>query len=113
LQATLNEAAVTEHEEHGDGHFVEYTSLPDAVWDYILPEVFEVPVENDAIERMKQVSGLYSKIKGGKTVKKEWEEDSVKKAQLAPDHVQNAASKFMNKSYARLQKLAWQKKSRI
>ena len=75
-QASLCLAAIRHHERTGKGHFVNYDSLPESMWETIAPEYFGVSLSEEAIDNMKNISGVYAK--GGKERnQREWDDEQV------------------------------------
>ena len=52
----------------GKGRFVNYNTLPDRIWDSVMPDYFGVPVSAEALARMKNITKVYAK--GGDDVMK-------------------------------------------
>jgi hypothetical protein len=103
LQASLCEAALREQAVSNKGKFVNYNSLPEAVWDWILPEHFGVPVHAHQIHHMKQVAQQYSKERSSNVT---WEEDSGHKQEMSSAEVQQAVSLFLTRPFERMQRMS-------
>lgn len=109
---SLCEAALKEHESNVKGTFVNYSSLPAAMWTSIVPDILKIPLNRDQIENMKSIGGVYSK--SAPTSKKRWQEgssegfldDSEKKRSKASPKIQNAADTFVSNTYGRLNAFA-------
>uniref|UniRef100_A0A7S1UB23 JmjC domain-containing protein n=3 Tax=Phaeomonas parva TaxID=124430 RepID=A0A7S1UB23_9STRA len=86
--------------EHVKGISVEYTALPEALLEYILPGHFGVSVGPSAEARMMHESETYSK--GRSRGMRTWKDDSAKKEDAATDAVVAAANKLLQPSYDRL-----------
>lgn len=69
-QASLCLAAIREHQRTGKGHFVNYNTLPDSMWEKIVPKYFEVPLSEKGITQMKNISRVYSK--GADNTSQKW-----------------------------------------
>lgn len=98
-------SAIQEHERSGKGRFVNYSQLPDIMWEQILPKEFGVPVDANGIAHMQKVSGVYSKGRGYKA-NKEWTEDSTKKLSTAPQSVLQAAELVMRPVFGQMESLS-------
>lgn len=102
--ATLTETAADHiHQSAGLGRAVNYVSLPDILYEKILP-AWGVTVSEAEIENIQKISGVYSKGRG--KMKGEWHEDSEKKEAAASPEIQQASETFLGESYDRLEKLA-------
>eukprot|EP00537_Pseudo-nitzschia_pungens_P007696 CAMPEP_0172364576 /NCGR_PEP_ID=MMETSP1060-20121228/7661_1 /TAXON_ID=37318 /ORGANISM="Pseudo-nitzschia pungens, Strain cf. cingulata" /LENGTH=206 /DNA_ID=CAMNT_0013087607 /DNA_START=8 /DNA_END=631 /DNA_ORIENTATION=+ len=92
--------------DKGNGRFVEYTQLPERLWEEILPDHFGLgPLSQNDMEHLQLVSGVYSKGRGSKR-KQEWAEDSTEKQETASQEVTDAANRFAGKIYQRMNQLA-------
>lgn len=96
--ASLTESAVAAMQQSPMGRAVNYVDLPNILYEDILPNHFEVPVSDEAKERMIKISGEYSKSRG-KESGQEWHEDSEAKEAKASPEVREAAELFLEKSY--------------
>lgn len=100
-----------ENEGGGDrdvagGRFVGYDQMPGVVWGEVLPDHFGInPMPRDAVPRMEELAGVYSKGRGPKA-NKEWNEDSTRKQETAGPEVIAASELFASKVYRRMSKLS-------
>lgn len=88
-----------------NGSAVNYRDLPSRLWEDILPNAWDLPVTPEAVERMQEVSGVYSKGRGP-AAHAEFEGDSKAKDATASDAMREAAQVFLDESYQRLEQLA-------
>lgn len=103
--ATLTETALFNiRESNGYGVAVNYDTLPNSMYEHLLPKHMGLPVNSQMIDRILQVSAQYSKGRGVR--KKEWEEDSERKEKHANKAVRMAANQFLLESYQALQEWA-------
>jgi hypothetical protein len=110
--AGLSLSAVQEHDRSSSdgkpsmGRFVNYHTMPEVVWEEILPDHFGVdPLPPDAIASMEKAAGLYSKGRGHKK-NEEWKEDTTIKQQTATREVIDAASLLASKVHNRMKELS-------
>lgn len=108
LGALTDTALQSAQRSNGVGLVVNYDTLPQSLYETILPEKFGVPTGPQEIERIQTIAGTYSKGKGEKI---EWKEDSTRKEEAASEEVKKAAETFMQDSYNDLQKVSIKKKS--
>jgi hypothetical protein len=101
--AAITEAAVRALHENAMGIPVDYGTLPDALWESILPQkVLGRPLSQEEIDNMDAVSHQYSKGRGSRHV--EFEGDSEKKEEAATPAIQRAAKEFLQESFDQLSK---------
>jgi hypothetical protein len=100
--ASLCLAAIQEHTTTKHGRFFNYNTLPGSMWETILPQHFGVDVNSDMIERMKEISGVYSK--GRENTTKEWHDDE-KQAGLSNEQ-RKAAHKILKPYYIQMEEFA-------
>jgi hypothetical protein len=100
--ASLCLAAIQEHTKTKHGHFFNYNTLPGSMWETILPKHFGVDVNSEMIERMKEISGVYSK--GGQNKIEEWH-DNEKEAALTNDQ-REAAHKILEPYYIKMEEFS-------
>jgi hypothetical protein len=103
--ASLCLAAIQEHKKTNNGRFFNYNTLPGSIWETILPKHFGVDVNSDMIERMKEITGVYSK--GRENTTKEWHDDE-KEAGLS-DEQREAAHKILVPYYIQMEEFAKEK----
>jgi hypothetical protein len=103
--ASLCLAAIQEHTLTKHGRFFNYNTLPGSMWETILPKHFGVDVNSHMVDRMKEVSGVYSKGRENKT--KEWHDDE-KDAALS-DEQRQAAHKILEPYYIKMEEFANEK----
>jgi hypothetical protein len=100
--ATLTEAAVDALQtKPRRGRPVNYESLPDSLYQDILPNHFGIPLSSEEIDNIRRISSVYSKGVGGR--QGEFKSDSVKKEKLASQQVRDASKLFLDESYQTLQ----------
>jgi len=105
--ASFCEGVIRHHEMTGTGRFINYNSLKDILIGTILPEDFGVIVGKKELERIEQVSSVYSKKRSYRgNGKVEWVEDSTEKESSATSEVRIACEKILMSSYTKLQHLA-------
>lgn len=105
MTATLTESALASLEAPGSqGRAVEYTQLPDIMWNTILPDMFHVPLEPADVARMKETAGEYSKGRNDKAGT--FTEDTARKQELAHHELKAAARAYLEESYAKLKALS-------
>lgn len=95
--AALCEIAL-EHLLH-NGRLVNYDELPNAVWDYVLPDHFGVTTTAASRKHMKQVAGQNSKKSGNQ----QWKSDGQTKRTEARPETISAATTFLQPSFERLE----------
>lgn len=100
--ATITESAVEamQREPHL-GTPVNYAKLPEILYKDILPNKFGVALTQEEIDNIIKISAVYSKGTGSR--KGEFKDDSEAKEQLASEEVREAASLFLDESYAILE----------
>ena len=104
-QASLSLGAIWQHVSASDkGRFVNYNTLPNSLWERILPNHFGIDLQPDGIERMKAITGVYAK--GGRNKTREWEEDASKKHELASEKMLKAVRRFMQPYYEQMEEIA-------
>jgi len=87
------------------GRAVNYATLPDAIWETILPQHFEIMFSEDAesmVKRMKALSQVYSKGFREKA-NKEWVEDSERKQERATSAIRAAAEMLIQPYFEQLE----------
>ena len=97
--ASLCEAAIQE----ASGMFIPYSSLPDRIWELVLPNHFGI--KNIDIDRMKVVASVYSKGRGEKA-NQEWQADSQWKQDKAWEEIRNAAEMFVKRKFDKMEELS-------
>jgi len=113
--ASLAESAIREHQAlKASGSttphwFVNYEELPERIWEGVMPKLARSvgggpDVDRDMITRMQQIGHQYSKGRGHKAGQK-WHEDSTMKQNRAPDVVKNAAAKFLDPVYQKMESI--------
>jgi len=78
--------------------------LPSSFWDTALPGYFHIKVNEAMLERMKAITGVYSKTTWTKKVLK-WEKMAAEEKALKKDQ-KRAADKFMSSQYELLEELS-------
>jgi hypothetical protein len=96
--ATLTESAMRALQVPGNkGIPVEYSTLPDRLYEDILPKI-GVHVGEEEIDRIKTVAAKYAKGRQGSRAG-EFQQDSEKKEEEASDKVKEAAALFLQESF--------------
>jgi len=98
-ESALRELKISSHH----GRAVEYDGLVDALLDEIIPNHFGVTVDEEARQRVLEVSKTYSKAKT-RTHEVDWVEDSEKKEAQSTPEIRSASGLFLSKSYSELKK---------
>jgi hypothetical protein len=98
-------SAIQEHTRSGKGRFINYNTLPDVMWNSVIPQDFQISLGPEDIAKMQQTSGVYSKGRGPKA-NREWEEDSTTKQSSAPKAVADATHMFMDDIYNQMEALS-------
>lgn len=98
--ASITESAVAALKVSENGYPVNYKTLPESLYEDILPAM-GVKVGPEEIERIKTVSGKYSKGRGGKAG--EFKGDSEQKKAAASPQVKKAAATFLQESFDMLE----------
>lgn len=83
------------------GRAVNYERLPNILIDSIIPDHFNIAVTPVEKERIIEISGTYSKGKGGK---QDWKDDSSQKDRSASPAVRSAAGIFLLESFQALER---------
>ena len=99
--ATLGESAVRQASATPHVYWVNYESLPFAVWEDVLPNLVG-SLTGKEIDALKRVSKLYSKGKGDRQGQL-WKEDGMIKQSKAPPEVVEAAKLFLEPTYNKLE----------
>eukprot|EP00934_Nitzschia_sp_Nitz4_P007280 Nitzschia sp. Nitz4//scaffold28_size193895//29979//31588//NITZ4_001630-RA/size193895-augustus-gene-0.302-mRNA-1//-1//CDS//3329545877//7270//frame0 len=102
--ASLSLSALHEHKRSGKGRFINYNQLPDAVWDKLLAVDYGIHVDDTQMERMKQISQVYSKDRGA--THGEFEPDGSNKQESASATVVAAARAFTEDVVERMELLS-------
>jgi hypothetical protein len=105
IQGALSLSALQEHKRTGKGRFINYNSLPDVMWNNVIPEDFQIRLAPEDIAKMQQTAGVYSKGRG-KKANVEWKEDSAKKHSSASSAVVDATKMFMDDVYNQMEALS-------
>lgn len=104
--ATLCTSALEEYRtkhSHKEGRFVNYASLPDIMWESVLPNHFDVEDLSEAhIERMKSIALVYSKGFQDKA-NKPWSQDTDIKQKRASEAMRQAAKDYLNVYFEQLE----------
>lgn len=114
--ATLCQAAIQEYQSnHHNGHlghggskgqFLNYASLPDIMWESILPNHFDTEdLSEQHIERMKNIAGVYSKG-FQKKANMPWSQDTDTKQERASEAMRQAAKTYLAPYFEQLEQLA-------
>eukprot|EP00542_Grammatophora_oceanica_P017665 CAMPEP_0194034170 /NCGR_PEP_ID=MMETSP0009_2-20130614/6574_1 /TAXON_ID=210454 /ORGANISM="Grammatophora oceanica, Strain CCMP 410" /LENGTH=412 /DNA_ID=CAMNT_0038674965 /DNA_START=64 /DNA_END=1302 /DNA_ORIENTATION=+ len=104
--ASIAQYAIQEHNRTNQGHFVNYNTLPNVIWEKVLPEYFEVNVDAGMKERMQEISGVYSKA-GFSDSDIKWDKNApVEKEKEIKKRQRKAAAKYMADQYDELERLA-------
>lgn len=104
--ASLCQAALTEHTKNPErAKFVNYATLPEVMWESVLPGHFGIDVNSAEIERMTNVASVYSKGRGPKA-NREWESDSQKKQDKAWEQIRSAVELFVRGPFDKMEELS-------
>ncbi len=91
---------------HKEGRFVNYASLPDIMWESVLPNHFDVEDLSEAhIERMKTIAQVYSKGFQDKA-NMPWSQDTDIKQKRASEAMRQAAKDYLNVYFEQLEEAA-------
>ena len=85
-----------------------YNQLPHIMWEKMLPDYFHIPTSTVMIDKMKDISGVYSKGRGQKA-NQEWQEDSAKKQNTASSFLIDASNRFVGDIYKQMEELSKKK----
>eukprot|EP00542_Grammatophora_oceanica_P012344 CAMPEP_0194036676 /NCGR_PEP_ID=MMETSP0009_2-20130614/9032_1 /TAXON_ID=210454 /ORGANISM="Grammatophora oceanica, Strain CCMP 410" /LENGTH=369 /DNA_ID=CAMNT_0038678529 /DNA_START=78 /DNA_END=1187 /DNA_ORIENTATION=+ len=100
--ASITESALSAIEQApGLGMAVNYADLPKLLHEEIFPKHFGLEVGPQEVQRIEQVCSVYSKGAGNKGG--EFHEDSEEKKKNATPAMREAAKKFLQKSYEKLE----------
>ena len=80
---------------------VNYRSLPDILYQEILPNKWNIPVSQTEIDNIVKISGVYSKGTGNRHG--EFKNDSEEKEREASDEIREAAQEYLQESYDELE----------
>ena len=89
-------------ESDSKGAAVEYDNLIDKLISKIIPDHFNIPIDDNATQKIETIGGTYSKSKGGDG--KKWIEDSKTKDDRSTPQIRSASDKFLSSSYTELKK---------
>lgn len=107
--ATLCWSALEEYRKkssHKEGRFLNYASLPDIMWESVLPNHFDVEDLSEAhIERMKSIAQVYSKGFQDKA-NKPWSEDTDRKQEGASEAMRQAAKTYLDTYFEQLEEVS-------
>jgi len=78
------------------------------MWESIVPNYFNVPLDSESIARMKEISGVYAKGGNTRTRDQEWEDDPASKKEELTKKQRMAAHKIMEPYYAQMEEFAKQ-----
>lgn len=105
IQASLCESAIRQHAKSETGRFVNYADLPDILWETILPDYFQIPLNSIHYKEMQKAAEVYSKGRGVKA-NTAWQEDSTHKQDKVSSEIKQAAETFLEPSFEKLEELA-------
>jgi hypothetical protein len=109
-QASLCLAAIRHYERTGKGHFVNYDSLPESMWETIAPEYFGVSLSKEAINNMKNISGVYAKG-GQERNQREWDDEQVdEKSEQLTKKQRKAAREVLQPYFEQMEQFAAKEK---
>jgi hypothetical protein len=94
--ASITESAVTALKASNNGIPINYATLPDILYEEVLPNI-GIPVGPEEIDRIKAVSGKYSKGRGQRAG--EFKGDSEQKKDAASPVVKQASATFLQESF--------------
>lgn len=117
--ASLSSSAVTAMQEHDNARMgtpINYQSLPDVLWEEVLPHKWNLPVDQASIDRMRAMSQDYSKGGAAGQRRKEQrqhlqsgtgaKDDSEEKEKAATPEVRQAVELALQPTFQALQALA-------
>jgi hypothetical protein len=105
--AGITETAVASLDETASmGRPVNYDQLPQFLYDTLLPHHFGLTVSPDALERMQNVAGVYSKGRGQKQGEA-FEGDAEEKAHQVTAAMREASETFLQESYHQLEAMVY------
>lgn len=108
--ASLCLAAIRHYERTGKGHFVNYDSLPESMWETIAPEYFGVSLSKEAINNMKNISGVYAKG-GQERNQREWDDEQVdEKSEQLTKKQRKAAREVLQPYFEQMEQFAAKEK---
>lgn len=100
--ASITQSAVAALDRDPErGTAVNYVDLPQALYEYVLPQRMGLPVSEREAQRIQEISGVYSKGVGKRHG--EFHEDSKKKEAAASKEVRLAAKLLLQKSFDQLE----------
>jgi hypothetical protein len=94
------------------GRFVNYSDMPEIVWNDIIPNHFNIDITNknvyrSAMKNMENTALVYSKGgRGSKKANMEFKEDSTKKQSTAPQEVIDAVELFTVDTYNKMKAIS-------
>lgn len=98
-----NTAAIGSSSSSSKGQFLNYASLPDSMWESVLPNHFDVEnLSEQDIERMKAIAQVYSKGFQEKA-NMPWSQDSDRKQEDATQKMKVAAKTFLEPYFLQLE----------
>jgi molecular chaperone DnaK (HSP70) len=95
------------------GRFVNYSDMPEIVWNDIIPNHFNIDITNknvyrSAMKNMENTALVYSKGgRGSKKANMEFKEDSTKKQSTAPQEVIDAVELFTVDTYNTMKSISY------
>eukprot|EP00546_Thalassionema_frauenfeldii_P001166 CAMPEP_0178938638 /NCGR_PEP_ID=MMETSP0786-20121207/26442_1 /TAXON_ID=186022 /ORGANISM="Thalassionema frauenfeldii, Strain CCMP 1798" /LENGTH=476 /DNA_ID=CAMNT_0020617379 /DNA_START=95 /DNA_END=1526 /DNA_ORIENTATION=- len=98
--ATITDTAVQALQSGGMGKAVNYASLPQILWEQVLPNHFQVKVTDEQVENMQSIAGVYSKGTAGRHGT--FKDDTEKKDKKATPEMREASERFLQSSYEEL-----------
>ncbi|GMI05464.1 hypothetical protein TrVE_jg4584 [Triparma verrucosa] len=113
--AVINGIALELYRERPGGMFVDYSGLVETLKHEVIPNHFGFELDEDAIARIDEVGGTYSKASRkinkklnpmNESSAKEWVEDSAKKTDSAPDFVFDIVDLMLEEGYKQMLALA-------
>lgn len=87
-----------------NGRAVNYNALPEALYEDIFPHAWDLELSDDALARMQNVAGVYSKGRGPRAGETFAGDAEAKKAEVT-DAMREAAHVFLYESYEALEQL--------
>lgn len=100
--AGISSAVMQEHERSGKGRFVDYTQMPDVMWETVLPLDFGIQMEPYMIDNMRQFTHVYSKGHQAGRANEKWTADTADKRKRISANVTRAVDTYCPDTYERL-----------
>lgn len=111
--ANFCEAALKFHKEwkNPGGVFVNYNQIKEVMIEHVIPHHFGLPVGEEQLERIEQISGVYSKggnRGNGGANSKAWKDDTEEKEDVSTPGMKSATTMFLQSPYLKMEEVAHQ-----